>query len=161
MESWDKVAAYMAKRLAEIKGVDKIDLLTLNKVLYFAQRESYMKTQSPLFNEGMFHAAQYGPVILQLKKSLSEDLLTEMPDEHWLDCNRKLLEGVLTHYGVMSAHSLSTISHREISWRNARERATSSRYEPISDKDIRIDALKLRLRIDKLKAHDSRSGTMD
>lgn len=46
MESWDKVAAYMAKRLAEIKGVDKIDLLTLNKVLYFVQRESCVEIQS-------------------------------------------------------------------------------------------------------------------
>lgn len=155
MESWYKVAAYMAESLASRRGVDKIDLLTLNKVMYFAQRESYIRDNQPLFDKNKFHAAKYGPVIIELKKRLNDDDLKEKPSEDWIADHRTMLDYVVEHYGMMSPYSLSALSHSEISWRNAIERSHSSRYERIYDTDIRIDALKVRIREKNLSSQPS------
>lgn len=147
MEKWYKVAGYLAERLTELKGVDEIDLLTLNKVLYFAQRESYVRDREPLFDTDKFKAAPLGPVIIALKRRLREKNLTTRPESSWIDEHKALLDYVVKHYGAMSAYTLSNLSHLEISWRNAVDRATDvKRYEPISDSDIQIDALKIRMR---------------
>ena len=143
----------MADSLARSRGVDKIDLLTLNKVMYFAQRESYILNDQPLFETDRFHAAQYGPVIIELKERLNNNRLTEMPSPEWIDANSELLDYVLGHYGTMSPSTLSTLSHCEISWRDARDRARAKgeqKYEVILDRDIKIDALKIRIREKKL-----------
>lgn len=153
MEKWYKVAAYMAGVLARSKGVDRIDLLTLNKVMYFAQRESYILNDKPLFETDKFHAAQFGPVIIELKERLANNRLTELPSAEWINRNKPLLDYVSEHYGVMSPSTLSTLSHCEISWRNARDRARArgeQKYEVILDRDIKIDALKIRIREKKL-----------
>ena len=153
MEKWYKVAAYMADSLARSRGVDKIDLLTLNKVMYFAQRESYILNDKPLFETDKFHAAQFGPVIIELKERLNNNRLSEMPSPEWINANNQLLDYVLGHYGTMSPGTLSTLSHCEISWRNARDRARAKgeqKYEVIFDRDIKIDALKIRIREEKL-----------
>ncbi len=153
MEKWYKVAAYMADVLAQRKGVDKIDLLTLNKVMYFAQRESYILNDTPLFEPDKFHAAQFGPVIIELKERLNNNRLTEMPSREWINNHHQLLDYVISHYGSMSASTLSTLSHCEISWRDARDRARAKgeqKYETILDRDIKIDALKIRIREKKL-----------
>ncbi len=152
MELWLQVAAYIADKLAKQRQVGKIDIMTLNKVMYFAQRESYVLTDKPLFEENVFHAAQYGPVIIKLKKYLDRDELTAAPSGDWLSEHGKMLGFVLEHYGKMSARTLSCLSHSEISWRNARNRAANPKfYQRISDADIRIDALKIRIREENLK----------
>lgn len=149
---WQEVAAYMVKELAKRRNVDKIDLMTLNKVMYFAQRESYVRTDSPLFEENIFHAAQYGPVIIKLKGCLKRDELTEIPCDDWIKEHESVLRYVIHHYGKMSAHTLNSLSHSEISWRNARDRACgANHYLRISDADIRLDAMKIRIREEKLK----------
>lgn len=143
----------MAGVLARSKGVDRIDLLTLNKVMYFAQRESYILNDKPLFETDKFHAAQFGPVIIELKERLANNRLTELPSAEWINRNKPLLDYVSEHYGVMSPSTLSTLSHCEISWRNARDRARArgeQKYEVILDRDIKIDALKIRIREKKL-----------
>ena len=155
MAVWQEVAAYMASELAKQRNVDKIDLMTLNKVMYFAQRESYVRTDRPLFEENIFHAAQYGPVIIKLKGCLKRDDLTEMPCDDWLQEHESVLRYVINHYGKMSAHTLSSLSHSEISWRNAQDRAgKKGPYQRISDADIRLDAMKIRIREEKLRRKD-------
>lgn len=152
MAVWQEVAAYMSNELAKQRNVDKIDLMTLNKVMYFAQRECYVKTYRPLFEENVFHAAQYGPVIIKLKRCLKRDELTETPCDDWIREHEDILRYVIAHYGRMSAHTLSSLSHSEISWRNARDRACYAKhYQRISDADIRLDAMKIRIREEKLR----------
>lgn len=156
MEKWDKVAGYLADCLAKSKGVDEIDLLTLNKVMYFAQRESYIRNDKPLFDEDVFFAAPLGPVITRLKRRLKNKSLTTRPSDQWIADNKYLLDYVVSHYGAMSAHTLSNLSHLEISWRNAKDKMIDPKhYECILDSDIRIDALKIRMREEKLS--DSRN----
>lgn len=155
MEAWYRVAAYIAESLASRREIDKIDLLTLNKVMYFAQRESYIRDNQPLFDENIFHAAQYGPVIIDLKKRLGSDDLKEKPSEEWIAAHHEMLDYVMTHYGMMSPYSLSALSHSEISWRNAFECDHSGPYRRISDSDIRVDALKIRIREKNLSRRPS------
>lgn len=55
------VAAYIVSRYSVENNGCMIDEMKLHKLLYFAQKESYIQTDKPLFNE-KFEGWKYGPV---------------------------------------------------------------------------------------------------
>ena len=60
-----KVASYISRRYEREYG-SQIDEMKLHKLLYFAQRESLIQLDQPLFAES-FQAWKYGPVLVQIR----------------------------------------------------------------------------------------------
>lgn len=150
MTSIFQAASYIKSEYQQIFACDSIDILKLNKLLYFVKREGYMEDDTPVFIGG-FHAGPYGPVVVDLKYKLSHGELHDMPSEDWVEKYRDMIDEVIRYYGGKSSISLSILSHDEISWKNARDRTKSKdRYEPISEEDIRRDAMKIRHRIEHI-----------
>lgn len=145
-----QTAAYIVSEYKKIFGNDDIDTLKLNKLLYFARREGYLKNYGKFF-DGSFYAGPYGPVVLKLKRKLANNELTEMPDHEWSDKYGPLIERIIKEYGSKSSISLSTLSHGEISWRNARNKQVSDTpYISLSEDDIMLDARKIAYRMQQI-----------
>ena len=62
-----KVASYISRRYEREYG-SQIDEMKLHKLLYFAQRESIIQLDQPLFADS-FQAWKYGPVLVQIRIS--------------------------------------------------------------------------------------------
>ena len=135
------VAGYICDAYRATHGCP-IDEMKLQKLLYFAQRESFALVGRELFEEdmeGWFH----GPVSMEVRKKFHEGTL----DGSGLDlASRRIVNNVLMEYGNLSPGSLRDLSHREESWRNAR--MGLSEKEPgrntLSKEDIHKDAMKVR-----------------
>lgn len=146
MEQLLSVARYIAQWSNRILGTP-ITEMKLHKLLYFTQREAYILTRAPLFDED-FQAWQYGPVLPSIRSNyrfIVEDTSTPIllkPE------GQKIVNHALAEYGRKDAWSLSSLSHGECSWRNARkglpENARSN--NPIAKEDIAEDANRVRFR---------------
>ena len=146
MEKVSKIAAYLASQFEGKFGLP-IDEMKLHKLLYFGQRESYVLHDEPLF-EGVFHAGQYGPVVLEVRDLYRSNKLTEMPSDDSIREKMDVFEKLWSDYASKTAWSLSYLSHGEISWKNAFQKREnpSGPYYKMDDKDIRKDAMKIRRR---------------
>jgi uncharacterized phage-associated protein len=121
-----------------------IDGMKIQKLLYFAQREAIALTGNPLFAEPM-QAGEYGPVFPDVRCYFTKDGVQAPTDEVSLD-SAYLLNNVLVEYGSVASWKLSELSHRELSWRNARKGLgpEENGNRELSLDDIRIDAEKVR-----------------
>jgi uncharacterized phage-associated protein len=126
---------------------ERIDEMKLHKLLYFAQRESYIRNGRPLF-KGSFVAGVYGPMILSIRGIYKRNGLKEQPKNEFVVENKEVLDYLFEHYAPMKSWSLSSISHGELSWRNARRGLNrfEDKYPEISDEDIRKDAQRVKSR---------------
>lgn len=138
---------YEAKKIAnqiffmyrEKTGVE-LDQMKLHKLMYYAQKESFICTGEPLFSN-VFRAWKYGPVLpvvrqMYFKKSFSDrDKITE---SYVLD----IIRTVLDKYGSISSWELSEMSHKEISWIKARKGVPEGKNSDnkMSNDDILFDA---------------------
>lgn len=96
-----------------------IDEMKLHKLLYFAQKESMVRYNEPLFNEN-FEAWKYGPVLKSIRSYYKNHLFPDFFEA--LDNKiEEIIAYVLEKYGIMSSWALSDISHEEICWNNARK----------------------------------------
>lgn len=150
MEKVGKIAAYIYHQYKERFG-DTIDEMKLHKLLYFGQRESFVLYNEPLF-EGTFHAGQYGPVVLEVRELYRSKKMTEMPEKTIIDEKKEVFEKLWCDYAIKSSWSLSSLSHGEISWKNAYEKnkTTQLPYQKMEDKDILKDALKIKRRRERM-----------
>ncbi|HJB83545.1 MAG TPA: DUF4065 domain-containing protein [Candidatus Mediterraneibacter intestinavium] len=96
-----------------------IDEMKLQKLLYFAQRESIAVTGEPLFEEQM-EAWKYGPVSPEVRANLTEEGIYARTNEISPEA-AYILRNVIQEYGALASWKLSEISHKESSWLNARE----------------------------------------
>ena len=120
--------------------------LKLQKLMYFAQRESYALTGEPLFDnefEGWIH----GPVLPELRYYFDEHYKsTQNSDLILCDRDKYIINSTIAKYGQYDAWYLRNLSHDEISWKNARKGL--SVYEngdnKLSLEDIEEDAKKVR-----------------
>jgi uncharacterized phage-associated protein len=146
METVDKVAAYVVRHYSDVFG-EPIDEMKLHKLLYFAQRESYVLNGHALF-DGTFVAGQYGPVVISIRTHFKNNDWPESPSEEWVEENKPVLDRVFNYYAKKSSWSLSSLTHGEISWKNARDRGGEGdhTYQPLTEADIRMDAYKIQLR---------------
>ena len=124
---------------------EPISEMKLHKLLYFAQRESLVRTDAPLFS-AQFQGWRFGPVIPEVRSAYKEIMESE---PLWIDQNSKdILDFIIGKYGGKDAWSLSRLSHGEYSWINSRrgvgEYENSAAVIPIDD--IRVDAERIRNR---------------
>lgn len=143
MEKIINVAQYIFSAYKRVTG-ERIDEMKLHKLLYFAQRESLAITNEPLF-EGEFEGWRYGPVCREIRNSITPDGM--------LDCDREvsdqckyIVNNIILEYGSLASWKLSELSHREVSWKNARAGLSEGENGTAKLKlsDIREDARKVR-----------------
>lgn len=129
----------------EQKGM-QMDEMKMHKLMYFAQRESLMYNNEPLF-DGTFYGWKYGPV---LKEVRSEYYGNEAPfsaaDGTVSESTKTLLQNVLNRYGSLSSWKLSSLSHEEFSWRKSRQglAAGEDGNVELSLEAMKVDAAKER-----------------
>ena len=159
MEDVVKVASYIVSRYQKEYG-SSMDEMKLHKLLYFTQRESIIQTGSPLF-ETAFEAWKYGPVLVEIRRYYKNNLLNvELPAEK-IEQYQPVFDKVFQQYASKDSWSLSTITHGEYSWQNARKgvSAKENSSNKIQIEDIRKDAERIRLRrfiLRKMKTLDGK-----
>ena len=113
-----KVASYISRRYEREYG-SQIDEMKLHKLLYFAQRESLIQLDRPLYAES-FQAWKYGPVLVQIRSLYKQGKLTERLTSEEIATYQTVFDKVFEQYAPKDAWSLSSITHGEISWQKAR-----------------------------------------
>lgn len=104
----------------EYKKISKtqIDEMKLHKLLYFSQREYIAITGLPLFEEA-FEGWKYGPVCREVRNQFYNGELN-CNTEPVSDEVAYILRNVILTYGELASWKLSELSHKEVSWKNAR-----------------------------------------
>ncbi len=143
MEKIINVAQYVFTAYKRISG-EIIDEMKLHKLLYFAQRESLAITNEPLF-EGQFEGWKYGPVCREIRNSITPDGILDA-DSDISEESKYIVNNVIAQYGALASWKLSELSHKEISWKNARIGLADGENGKVKLKldDIRADARKVR-----------------
>lgn len=104
----------------EQKGMP-MDEMKMHKLMYFAQRESLMYYNEPLF-DGRFYGWKYGPVLKEVRSEYHASVFPFESAVGGVSENTKvLLQNVLNRYGSLSSWKLSSLSHEEFSWKKARQ----------------------------------------
>ncbi len=120
------------------KGV-YMDEMKMHKLMYFAQRESLMYDNEPLF-DGTFYGWKYGPVLTEVRSEF--DMLKSSPHFGGAVSERtvQLLKNVLARYGSLSSWKLSSLSHEEFSWKKSR---VGLKSEENGNVELSLDAMKV------------------
>ena len=137
------VAGYIVEKYSEVAG-ETLDEMKLHKLLYFTQRESLAITGKPAF-EGYFEGWKYGPVSPEVRTAfVSGEII--FPVSEVPDAIKYIANNVIAEYGVLTSWKLSELSHKEISWRNARKGLSPEEIgnRRLSLDDIKEDAKKVR-----------------
>ncbi len=113
------LATYICGRYKAEYGVD-IDEMKLHKLLYFTQRECMIQRGEPITND-CFEAWRYGPVSPVIHSQFRHGLINSTMSLPDIDKYKPVLDMVFRLYAHKSSWSLSTLSHGEYSWRNARQ----------------------------------------
>lgn len=155
MEDVVKVASYIADRYQSEFGT-MIDEMKLHKLLYFTQRESIIQTGAPMFPT-LFEAWKYGPVLVEIRPYYRKDMLHEILPITFVQSHESVFDKVFKQYAPKDSWSLSTLSHGEYSWQQARKGMTSDEKSTVKIKleDIYQDAKRIKERrfiLDKMKA---------
>lgn len=138
------VAEYIFQKYKSVSK-ENIDGMKLHKLLYFAQRECLAITGSPMFEEKLL-GWKYGPVSTDVRHNLTPDGVIGGDIEKVSDASKYILNNVILEYGALSSWKLSELSHKEISWKNARKGLNESDIgtKPLLLDDIRKDSEKVR-----------------
>lgn len=144
MNSVLSCAKYLYDRyLAENRSV--MDEMKMHKLLYFAQRESYIRSQKPLF-QAVFYAWKFGPILKEIRSVYQTGMtIRKEKTEGLTDEAISILESIYAYYSQRDSWSLSRLTHGEFSWQNARKAllADINSVCPISDSDIMQDAFRV------------------
>lgn len=144
MERAIDVAQYIFSEYKNISGTT-IDEMKLHKLLYFTQRECLAITGNPMFRES-FRGWKYGPVCVEVRSSYTADGFFDEGIGELSHENAYIARNIILQYGAYESWKLSQLSHKEISWRNAREGLHSYQQgnREMLLEDIRKDAEKVR-----------------
>lgn len=140
----------MEKTLAVAKYLNELNLkkygcnmseMKMHKMMYFSQRESLIVNDNPLF-DSEFEAWRYSPVLTDVRAQYSLGLLFKKESEELSADDKKLVSDVYERYSRFSAWDLSTLSHSELSWKQAREglRPEENCNKKMSLSAMRVDA---------------------
>ena len=140
------VAAYICSRYQR-EFDEKIDEMKLHKLMYFAQRESLIRTGEPLF-EGDFYGWRFGPVLKELRTPYKEESFPSDVTDEMMGEDKATLDEVFKAYAPKDAWSLSRLSHGEICWKRSRKGIAPSESSDnmIPLDDIRLDAQRMKER---------------
>lgn len=143
MENIIDVADYIIKRYRELTG-ECLDEMKLHKLLYFTQRESFAILGQPAFASD-FEGWKFGPVSREVRNNFmnGEIVVSTKPIS---DSMQYIVSNVIMEYGSLASWRLSELSHREISWINARKglEPGENGSRVLSLNDIEKDAKKVR-----------------
>ena len=144
------VAAYICGRYEKEFG-EKIDEMKLHKLMYFAQRESLIQTDTPLFR-ATFRGWKYGPVLKELREPYRDPSLLPSVSEKDALAMQSVMDVVFAEYAGKDSMSLSRLTHGEISWKASRKGISPAQNsdKPMSLGDIRADARRIRERREML-----------
>ena len=144
MERVIDVAQYIYDEYKRQSG-EVIDEMKLHKLLYLSQRESLAITNEPLFPEAL-EGWKYGPVSKEVRTLYTEDGMYYEDKRPLSAAATYIVKNVILQYGGLASWKLSEISHKEISWQNARKNLAPGENgnKPLSIDDIRKDAEKVR-----------------
>lgn len=150
MESLMYVASYICHRY-ESKNNGCIDEMKLHKLLYFAQRESFVQRNEPLFQE-VFYGWKYGPILKEIRNAYRENMFISVIPVDVVERIQPIMDKVFEEYAGKDSWSLSRLTHGEISWKNSRQGILDSENSdnPMSIKDIAKDAERVRARRNSL-----------
>lgn len=146
MEHMKRAASYLCDRYEKSYGV-RIDEMKLHKLMYFAQRESLIQYDRPLFEDAEFEGWRFGPVLPKLRDFYKADDLHEAIDG-LCEEDKDVLDDIFEEYADSDSWNLSSLSHGEICWKRSRKgiSPTESSRNTIPLEDIRIDAVRMRER---------------
>lgn len=146
MENVLNVAAHIAQDYFSEYG-QQIDEMKLHKLMYFAQRESLIQTDKPLF-KATFYGWKYGPVLKEIRSVYKDGTFTSIKPQKFLTDCIMILKKVMEEYAGKDSWSLSRLTHGEMSWKKSRigvpEDENSDR--PMRLEDIRVDAERIKTR---------------
>ena len=145
MHDMKTAASYLCGRYEEVHG-QKIDEMKLHKLMYFAQRESLIRTGEPLF-DAEFQGWRFGPVLPALREVYKANDFAPL-EELELGADQAALDAVFDEYAETDSWNLSLLSHGEICWKRSRKGIAphESSSNPIPLEDIRADADRMQKR---------------
>lgn len=145
MHDMKTAASYLYGRYEEAYG-QKIDEMKLHKLMYFAQRESLIRTGEPLF-DAEFQGWRFGPVLPALREVYKASDFAPL-EELELGEDQAALDAVFDEYAGTDSWNLSLLSHGEICWKRSRKGVAphESSSNPIPLEDIRADADRMKKR---------------
>ena len=140
------VAKYMNELNLQKHGCN-MDEMKMHKMMYFSQRESLMNTDNPLF-EDLFEAWKFGPVLRTVRNEYKSGNMFAFVSERLDKEEQKLVDSVFERYDSFNAWDLSSLSHEEFSWKQAREGLAPNENgkRKISLSAMRVDAKRELLR---------------
>ena len=140
------VAKYLNELNVERHGCD-MDEMKMHKMMYFSQRESLMNTNHPLFGD-LFEACKFGPVLRSVKNEYKCNHRFESVNEPLTEKEKRLVKSVFHRYDVFNAWDLSSLSHEEFSWKQARKELASNENgtQKLSLCAMKVDAKREMLR---------------
>lgn len=145
MTNIENIASYICLRYRQQFGKE-IDEMKLHKLLYFTQRESIIQTGKPLF-EDCFEAWKYGPVMVSIRQKYSNNALHEELSPEIIEKYKAVFDKVFETYAPKDSWSLSSITHGEYAWQEARRKITSEKQHVlINTNDIQTDAERVKIR---------------
>ena len=119
----------------------------MHKMMYLSQRESLMITDNPLFNDS-FEAWKFGPVLRNVRNEYKYGRMFKSVNETLTDEEKELVSSVFERYDSFDAWDLSSLSHEEFSWKQAREGLAPNENgtQKLSLQAMRVDAKREMLR---------------
>lgn len=141
-----KIASYICQRYQTDYGV-RIDEMKLHKLLYFAQRESFVQSGEALF-ESLFKAWKYGPVLVEIRQLYKLDMLNATLSDGELQQCGPILDKIFAQYAQKDSWSLSGLAHGEYAWKKARVGLSAEENGNVymAMEDIKRDAERIRIR---------------
>ena len=141
------VAKYLNDLCKQETGADMTEM-KMHKLMYFSQREALMNTNEPLFGND-FEAWRYGPVLPEVRDEYHSTTPKFSGNYGKLsDVEKSLVAAVYTMYASRSAWTLSSLSHEEYSWKQARAGLSpdAPSQKKLSLSAMRVDAKRELLR---------------
>ncbi|MDE7313335.1 MAG: SocA family protein [Eubacterium sp.] len=146
MENVLNVAAYIANRYFSEYG-QHIDEMKLHKLMYFAQRESFIQTDAPLF-QAIFYGWKYGPVLKEIRSAYKDGSFSSISPCALDETALLIINKIFSNYAGKDSWSLSRLTHGELSWKSSRigvlEQTNSD--NPMDLEDIKKDAERIKSR---------------
>lgn len=122
MEDLMNVASYVFNRYKSENG-ESIDEMKLHKLLYFAQRESLIQNDEPLF-DAVFHGWKFGSVLKEIRKAYRDSAFYDSVPLDMVERILSVMDKVFTEYSEKNSWSLDKLTRGEVSWKNSRKRGS-------------------------------------
>lgn len=144
------VASYVCNRYYD-EFNSRIDEMKLHKLLYFAQRESLIQRNTPLF-DATFYGWKYGPILKEIRTAYKDNSFYEKVSESVIVDIKDIMDKVFAEYAAKDSWSLSRLTHGEYSWKQSRIGISDGENgdNPMKLSDIKVDADRIRDRREML-----------